>query len=229
MAISMDRDFKNSELYESVYGTKERRSSYRFWVVLLVVAALLLGGRYYWTTRFGGVVVDGHSMDYTLNDKDYLVVQYAEYRQPKRGEIIVVHVEDYPEIQALNQGRTEEKKLKYLIKRLIATEGDTLYCEAGQIYIRYAGETQFTKLDEPYANYDNAAKGGKAGYSFATYTVGEGEVFFLGDNRHNSTDSRYKEEDGSHLQGRLYAEKDIFGVVPTWAVKHQKILETIFF
>ncbi len=224
----MRNTLKDSELYESVYRERERRSSYRFVAILLVILALFLGIRYYWSSHFGGVRVDGESMNYTLQDGDYHIVQYTKYKQAKRGDIIVVHVEDYPELQAENANKAEADKVKYLIKRLIAIEGDTLYCKEGQIYIRYAGTESFVELDEPYAYYD-PSDGGKKAYSFAEYTVGDGRVFFLGDNRHNSIDSRYQEEQGSHLKNGLYQEKDIFAVVPAWAIQYQTILEKIFF
>ena len=57
--------------------------------------------------------------------------------------------------------------------------------------------------------------------------MGEGEIFFLGDNRNISMDSRYK-EDMSHLD-RLYKETDIYGIVPQWAIDKQEDLEKIFF
>ncbi len=230
----MQMDLKESALYEARYRFKERRSNVRFFILLLALAFLFLGLRTYWVSNFGGVVVDGSSMRKTLAHGQELVMQYAESRDAKRGDVIVVHVENYPEVQKDNEGKAEGEKLKYIIKRLIAVEGDTLYCEKGQIYIQYAGTDSFQPLEEPYAYY-NPARGGKEGYNFAKYTVGEGEIFFLGDNRHNSTDSRYQETNAngehsySHLNDRLYKKTDIFGVVPSWAIRNQALLSKIFF
>ena len=56
-----------------------------------------------------------------------------------------------------------------------------------------------------------------------------GEIFFLGDNRLNSCDSRYQEYGGSHLKDKLYKATDVYGVVPEWALEHQEILAKIFF
>ena len=46
--------------------------------------------------------------------------------------------------------------------------------------------------------------------------VGYGEVFFLGDNRNKSTDSRVK---GTR------SVSDVLGVVPEWALKYRKMYE----
>ncbi len=223
----MGQDLQNSELYERHYGFKERRSNTRFFAVLFALAFVILGFRFYWVNTFGGVQVDGDSMNVTLQSGEQLLVEYTKNGEDAtRGDIIVVYVENYPEMKAYNQSVPESRRVKYLIKRLIATEGDVVKCEKGQIYIKYSGETDFEALDEPYAYYKSATA--KEGYNFAEYTVGEGEIFFLGDNRCNSLDSRYK-EGASHLEDRLYCAEDIFGVVPTWAVKYQSILDKIFF
>lgn len=73
------------------------------------------------------------------------------------------------------------------------------------------------KLYEPYAYY-------AYDYGFALYEMGEGEIFFLGDNRTNSKDSRYKEGD-SHFSDRLYKATDVYGVVPDWAIKYKAFLK----
>ena len=95
------------------------------------------------------------------------------------------------------------------------------------MYIQYAGCDGYEKLDEPYAHYRSAYD--KQSYDFGPYKVGEGEIFFLGDNRNNSVDSRYGVTQGSHLPNRLYKTEDIFGIVPEWAIQNQEILEKIFF
>ena len=136
----------------------------------------------------------------------------------ERGDIIVVSVGGYEECSSITGG--------YLIKRLIAIEGDKVKCEDGQISICYAGTNEYVPLPEPYAYYTNAEN-----YDFQEqeYEVGEGEIFFLGDNRNNSCDSRYKEWGGSHLKGKLYKATDVYGVVPEWAIKYSETLEKIFF
>ncbi len=224
----MTKDLKNSTLYEERYHQKERRGNFRFAAVLFALALAFFGFRLYWVSHYSGVRVDGPSMLNTLHHGDRLVMRLVDDDRPaKRGEIIVVDVRGYEEVQEKNEGKDPENQLKFIIKRLIATEGDVVKCTAGQVEIKYAGDEEFTPLNEPYARYESQTK--KAEYTFAEYTVGEGEVFFLGDNRNNSIDSRYNQENGSNLHGRLYQAKDIVGVVPAWAVENQSILEKIFF
>ncbi len=224
----MTKDLKNSALYEECYGIRERRTTVRWVAILLTLITLFFGVRLYWVNHYGGVQVNGPSMNYTLRDGEQLLMEYTDRgRKAQRGDVIVVRVENYTEIKKKNEGKPPAEQLKFVIKRLIAIEGDVVRCSHGKVEIKYAGTANFEPLDEPYAFYPTTIA--KSGYNFAEYTVGKGEIFFLGDNRTNSTDSRYKEEGGSNLKGRLYQAEDIIGVVPDWAMKHQNILEKLFF
>lgn len=209
----MNKDLRNSELYEECYGEQERRANFRFYTVILVVAFLLLGFRGYWTNTFGGVEVDGSSMYRTLSDGERLLMKKVDGDEADYGDVIVVYVGEYPEFS---------DGTEYLIKRLIAKAGDRVRCTDGDLEIKYAGAEEWTKIAEPYAYYTS-----RADYDFVEYAVGEGEVFFLGDNRNISQDSRYL-DGGSRLKG-LYKEKDIIGIVPKWAIEHRKTLAKIFF
>lgn len=199
-----EQDLRNGSLYEYRYRYKAKRSSALFVCALCLIVIAALCFRMYWTSTFGGVYVDGQSMYPTLTTGDELLMKYGA--EAERGDVIVVDVRSY--------GFSDTQ---FLIKRLIATEGDAVYCEDGQVYIRYAGTGDFVALDEPYAYCDYA-------YDFALYEVGEDEIFFLGDNRTNSRDSRYQ-EGLSHLTSSLYTVDDIYGVVPDWSIRFKGVLK----
>ncbi len=214
----MIKPLSDSELYELRHGDKERRSNARFLCAILSAFILFMAFSAWWTGSFGGVVVDGSSMNQTLYDGETLLMKYAKRGAAQRGDVIVIYVGGYEECKSV--------KGDFLIKRLIAIEGDKVRCDNGRIEIMYAGESEWTELNEPYAYYGNY----RFDYDFAEYTVGAGEIFFLGDNRSgkgSSVDSRYQ-EDMSHLE-KLYKETDIYGIVPAWAIEHHQILSKIFF
>ena len=212
----MDENLDKESREETIY-THEDKGNFRFILSIIGILLFCFCLRTYWVQNFGGIVVDGASMNQTLNGGDKLLVRYAQAGVvAKRGDIIIVDVRDYEEC-----GNTD-----FLIKRLIATEGDKVKCEDGNLYICYAGQTEYTYVEESYAYYYL----NKADYDFEEYEVGKGEIFFLGDNRQNSLDSRYKEEyGGSHLSNGLYKAEDIYGVVPDWAIAYKTPLEWLFF
>ena len=187
---------------------KLKKGDVIFYVVIAVLFVFILCFRTWWTSHYGAVEVVGNSMQQTLKSGDELYLRFVDDKhKAQRGDIIVVYVGDYEECSSMRD--------QYVIKRLIAIEGDKVRCTDGQVEICYAGTQSFVPLQEPYAYYGNYA----SSYDFAEYTVGENEIFFLGDNRSHegsSVDSRYQ-EGKSHLT-HLYKEKDIYGVVPNWAL-----------
>ena len=95
---------------------------------------------------------------------------------------------------------------------LIAVEGDSVKCEGGVVYLREAGG-EYRALDEPYACNMGSD------YRFDEITLGEGEIFFLGDNRAVSQDAQELAAAGCPM----FREEDILGVVPSWAVAVKQI------
>lgn len=167
-------------------------------VIVSILTLMVLGILIFsiWLNRnYFVVIVDGTSMNDTLSNDDRL---YASYKtNAQRGDIIVIDATNHSTFA--NKDGSE----KLLIKRLIAIEGDVVSCRDGKLYLN--GEL----LDEPYLNqltsrFDQ--------FENNEITVGEGEIFFLGDNRSNSKDAR---DSGCMSYG------DIVGVVPKWAVRNK--------
>lgn len=111
------------------------------------------------------VGVHGPSMLPTLEDGDYMVVEKLTFlfRQPERGELITVY---YP-----------NNDVYTCVKRVIGLPGETVTITGGYVYI------DGVLLDEPYVSVDRTAAHDNA------WTVPEGQIFVLGDNRTVSRDS----------------------------------------
>ena len=109
------------------------------------------------------VRVDGFSMRPTLDNGQFVLVSRLTYLfgEYERGDIIV-----------FNSPVVENEDL---IKRVIGLPGDIVNIENGHVYVNK------TMLDEPYIAASPAYTG--------TYEVPEGELFVLGDNRNDSSDS----------------------------------------
>jgi signal peptidase I len=179
--------------------TENRALNVLFSVLSVLLCAVLIASIWFHQTYFV-VTVDGASMLDTLQNHDRV---YANaYAKAKRGDIVIIDVTPYPDKYTPNVGGGE----KLIIKRLIATEGDSIYCENGTVYWKESGG-EYRPLSEPYALSSTL--------DFEEVTVGEDEIFFLGDNRslgNNNLDSR--------IVGCL-SYKDIVGVVPEWSIKHK--------
>jgi len=136
-------------------------------------------------------MVDGHSMDATLSDREYILVDRISYRfhaggYPTRGDIIVFVAPPDP--------------TKDYIKRVIALPGDIVSTRAvtgtnGAVVNHVFVDG--VMLDEPYiyrqgtlAPIDTTAMEFENCVQACSYKVKQGEVFVMGDNRNNSYDSR---------------------------------------
>ena len=73
----------------------------------------------------------------------------------------------------------------YYVKRLIGFPGDEIVFDNQELFILPYGETEWIQYDEPYLSLGAVTCAGRCEFS-----VGDDEVFLLGDNRSNSSDSR---------------------------------------
>ncbi len=166
-------------------------------VLCLFLAYSFLNLRFVWDIC--SVNVEGESMEDTIKDGALL---YADRRkQPERGDIIIIEVKRYLDKYDFSD--------ENIIKRLIGLEGDTIRITGGKVYRRLAGETEFVLLEEDYTKGDTYTR-----QDVFEMTVGEGEIFFLGDHRTNSTDSR--------VVGCFRLE-DVMGVVTDWSFTEQPL------
>lgn len=137
------------------------------WLSAAIVALVLIV--LVFAVMFRMVNVDGQSMEPNLHSEDRLIISNFAYT-PEYGDIVVVRrVHNTP-----------------LIKRVIGLPGDVIQINNDEGAVYRNGE----KLDEPYIlggitkqSYNSVGKS-------IPVTVGEDEIYVLGDNRMNSHDSR---------------------------------------
>ncbi len=126
------------------------------------------------------VRVDGFSMLPTIDNGEFVLVNRLAYRfsHPERGDIIVFRPPMYPDAsswQRLFGMNGFAHDYKDYIKRIIGLPGETIRIDNGTVYINNI------QLIETYI----AAPPDYSG----EWTVPEGQLFVLGDNRRDSADS----------------------------------------
>jgi signal peptidase I len=155
----------------------------------IFVAALLFVAVNLVTAR---IRVEGSSMEPSLHDGEFVVVNRLAYRwnKPTRGDIIVFNFPLDPQ--------------RRFIKRIIGLPGDTISAHSDHIYVNGI------PLSEPYIAAPVLYTG--------QWVVGETEVFVLGDNRNNSSDSQnWGPLPEAEIIGRaelVYWPPEVIGVIP---------------
>jgi signal peptidase I len=182
--ISLDRDEKSSWLTTFVNI-----------IIVFLILIIILQMMFY--ARYSRVYVDGESMYPTFTGAstadpsggDYIFID--KKAQCEKGNIVVVTV--YDPVRASNI---------QIIKRVIATEYDTIEIIDGVVYVNDI------MLEEDYIN-----KWIKDTTNYSKITVEANHIFVMGDNRTNSSDSRNK-------YGTIDVSK-VVGVMTEWSYKHK--------
>jgi signal peptidase I len=140
------------------------------WIVVVGIALLVaILVRTFLLAHF---VVDGESMESTLDPGDRVFVNKLSYRlhDPNRGDVVVLH-----EISGASE--------RDLIKRVIALPGEEI--EMVSCVVRIDGQL----LQEPYLD-PTIVTPGRCGSDVSPTVVPDEHVYVMGDNRPGSHDSR---------------------------------------
>ncbi|MBW3080180.1 signal peptidase I [Bifidobacterium saguinibicoloris] len=160
-------------------------------ILVVVLIRVFLIGFYEIPTR---------SMESTIEPGDRVVTLKIAPRVVglQRGDVVVFHD---PANWLAGEQTSNPLGGDYLIKRLIGLPGDVVACKGAGQPITVNG----VAIDE--SAYLKAGVQPSA-FPFSV-TVTEGHVFVMGDNRGNSADSRYHQDDGDH---GLVPVSDVVGV-----------------
>ena len=158
---------------------------------LETIALSLVGVVLVLTFLFRIVAIEGDSMLDTLQNGDNLIVWNFFY-QPEIGDIVMIS--------------NPNKANQPLVSRIIATSGQTVDINAQNGNVSVDGKI----IDEPYVK-DLATLLPISSVTFP-YTVPEGTVFVMGDNRINAVDSRNRSLGA--IDQRYILGKAIFRLYP---------------
>lgn len=176
---------KQKRMISSLMNVEERRfkheKSYRRTATLDLLVSLLIVVIFTFAVRTfitEPTRVQGQSMQPTLMDGERLFVEKLSYlfADPERGDIVIC---EYPDIYYDTYHAGEIFTGKTCVKRVIGLPGETVEVKGGRVFI------DGKELDE------SAYWNGRIEGDYGPYTVPENSWFVMGDNRNDSTDSRY--------------------------------------
>lgn len=138
--------------------------------VLIISLLVVIPVRFFIAQPF---IVRGASMEPNFHDGQYLIIDELGYRfrEPERGQVIVFRYPNDPS--------------QFFIKRVIGLPGETVVIQSGKVEVRSAGGGKPVILPEGYLDSNVRT------FPDSSVTLHDGEYFVLGDNRTQSSDSRY--------------------------------------
>lgn len=167
-----EKEEKTEEKKEDKKEEKKLKTSDKvFFAVMGSLIAILLTYLILFNTVFFHVQVSGRSMEKTFSNADIVIAN--RHKTPKYGDVIIV------------SGLKDSGE--WLIKRAIAFEGDIVTIKDGDVYLNGKLLEEDYALGNTYAP-DSRDEGDTVEVN---YVISEGEIFFLGDNREDSLDSRF--------------------------------------
>lgn len=157
-----------SNLYEEYIEKKETKKNLNYGKLLVSYACIILGMICLFKFVLMFNVIPSSSMESTIMTGDFVIGTRFDAKDIERYDIMVFNAPDEPE--------------SYFIKRVIGLPGETIEVRDGKVY------ADGVELDESFIKeaMDTSGDG--------TYVVPEGCYFMMGDNRNNSSDSRFWNE-----------------------------------
>jgi signal peptidase I len=152
-------------------------------IIAFISLAIVIPIRIYIAQPF---IVSGDSMNNTFVNGQYLIVDEISYKfkNPQRGDVVIFKI---PE-EAVAMSKNVLGSKIYFIKRIIGLPGETVEVNGNDVTIFNEENPDGLKLVESYAFIDKLIpqKNTKV-----TVKLKDNEYFVMGDNRNNSSDSRY--------------------------------------
>lgn len=198
------------------FSRKPRKSFIRRlfeWIITLLIALII--SIFVISNIITLTQIKEQSMEPTFIENDRVIVYKLGLilNESEKGDIVILNreIEEKGIIKNMvNEGKdiidnigarfTGEIKKNNLIKRVIATEGDTINIEDGNLYVN-------SKLQEEDYTIGSTPSKNSIDYPL---DVPAGKVFVLGDNRENSLDSR----DFGLIDNEMIKGKVVYRVLP---------------
>lgn len=134
------------------------------------------------SSSVGVYISHGFSMMPLISDWDILLVNKLSYKigSPQYWDIVVM------------TPWVDKSRLIY-IKRVIALPGDSIDFQSWSVFLKYSGQNEWERLNEPYLSEANNGKTFLPAYlenESSQFDIPRNQYWVMWDNRNNSIDSR---------------------------------------